>query len=143
MREIKFRFWDNDLSQMSDGTSLENLIKRNGEDLSFSKQESTLPISDLAFYFVYYTPLEYTGLKDKNGKDIYEGDILHCNPESSYHFGDTGDVKYESDYGAFIVEGEYRRRQYPEVLTCDVAGDCNVIGNIYENPELLTTPPSV
>lgn len=80
---------------------------------------------------------QYTGLKDKNGKEIYEGDILREPQNTSYKFRGTGEVVYESDYGGFAVVGSYHKNQHYELLTCDVAHDCEVIGNIYENPDLL------
>ena len=66
---------------------------------------------------------QYTGLKDKNGKEIYEGDIILFN-----NFGDTLDkVVYSS--GCFHTSG----RGY----LLDKIREIEVIGNIYENPELL------
>lgn len=81
----------------------------------------------------------YTGLKDKNGKEIYEGDILKSDENVSYHFGDQGQVLYNEDHGGFIIQGEQRRRQSYDQLTCDVACTSEVIGNIFQNNDLLTT----
>jgi uncharacterized phage protein (TIGR01671 family) len=85
---------------------------------------------------------QYTGLKDKNGKDIWEGDIIECIGSDNHpirHF-----VKFGNECGGFI--------QYlfmGDGITCE---PCNggliwqgyidetgkyVIGNIYDNPELL------
>ena len=74
---------------------------------------------------------QYTGLKDKNGKEIYEGDIVQSDIDRAY-------VKWNDKYGYFqlIPIGDY-------YFDSDVIGqaleyaDLEVIGNIYDNPELL------
>lgn len=80
---------------------------------------------------------QYTGLKDKNGVEVYEGDILKPTTNYIYKFGNYGSIKYEEDYGGFICIGEYSKNQHHQLLTCDLAFECEVIGNIYENTELL------
>jgi uncharacterized phage protein (TIGR01671 family) len=91
--------------------------------------------------------MQYTGLKDKNGKEIYEGDILRYN----YHQDEKNDIAdidflgevvydtgkistgWENDeinYVGFLLKGG---EPFPSVA------DIEVIGNIYENPELLKT----
>lgn len=88
-----------------------------------------------------YILMQYTGLKDKNGKEIYEGDIL----ESKY--GGIGVVKYHKNWGAFyysMVTGTDEYRQIVPMMSSDpfsgfdaVKKQYEKVGNIYENPELL------
>jgi uncharacterized phage protein (TIGR01671 family) len=88
------------------------------------------------------TVSQYTGLKDKNDKEIYEGDII-------FHkkFGEYSEITYFERGMCFIglpVEKEVREDylkgnvHYLD-LTCEnlQISKCRVIGNIYENPELL------
>ncbi|HLR91937.1 MAG TPA: YopX family protein [Atopostipes sp.] len=69
--------------------------------------------------------VQNTGLKDKSGAEIYEGDIGYDN-----HFGCYGVVKF--DEGAFI----YNWVGISEDLF-EATDDVEIVGNIYENPELL------
>lgn len=76
-----------------------------------------------------YILMQAIGLKDKDEQEIYEGDILITNKEGRYGF-----VKYYKNYALYLVQYEHSaqffnllpERQY-----------FKVIGNIYENPELL------
>ena len=70
--------------------------------------------------------MQYTGLKDKNGKEIYEGDIL-SNEDSYLKF------TVEFDLGRFVAIDNKRCDIYDLKV---IASQCEVIGNIYENPEL-------
>ena len=75
---------------------------------------------------------QYTGLTDKNGKRIFEGDIVKTDkfsePNKQYI------IKYDLQFGAFI--GQDRYNVY-FVTFDDDSGDFEVIGNITDNPELL------
>ena len=74
--------------------------------------------------------MQYTGLKDKNNKEIYEGDILSDgNDEKPYK------VIFEN--GSFRAEFEGDFEEYSFDLIDIVAQGCEVVGNIYENPELI------
>lgn len=71
--------------------------------------------------------MQYTGLKDKNGKEIYEGDILQ---------NDWNHNKFIVEWG----EGEYPHQSDADstVNKWNVKyGGCEIIGNLYENPELI------
>lgn len=76
---------------------------------------------------------QYTGLKDKNGKEIYEGDILRTETDKPMV------VSWNEKFASFCLwrEGWAFNHFFGEA--CDPER-CEVIGNIHENPELLTQP---
>ena len=73
--------------------------------------------------------MQSTGLKDKNGKEIFEGDILGTKDGLL-----NGVVEYRADLGMF-VNSLIRYNNFERL--CNIASDREIIGNIYENPELL------
>ncbi len=128
MREIKFRAWAKGLRKFFYGNAV--TISLDGEVLKT--------------YGVYDTHLElsqFTGLHDKNGKEIYEGDIVTSSvfPTESNPMGEPDMGKIEFRCGAFGIS--YEEAHFESF--CSLYGDSGnayeetVIGNIYENPELL------
>lgn len=122
MREIKFRAWDGE--KLYSPTLEDGKVFRNGR-----AYEDYIPSSD---------PLmQYTGLKDKNGVEIYEGDILKPSMSGAKPF----EVKYKTE--AVGVNGGHGENYSDLFSGFKITGyygnpaDCVVIGNIYENPELL------
>ena len=73
--------------------------------------------------------MQSTGLHDKNGKEIFEGDILGEKDGLL-----NGTVEYRADLGMF-VNSLIRYNNFERL--CNIASDREIIGNIYENPELL------
>ncbi|MBB5148201.1 YopX family protein [Ureibacillus thermosphaericus] len=71
--------------------------------------------------------MQFTGLKDKNGKEIYEGDIVS-------YFGLKYEVLFKNGAFGWMEDGEFY--SFSE-MTPSVFDEFEVIGNVYENPELL------
>lgn len=123
-REIKFRAWDKKQKKMLYGVSI-GTIKVWDENAPFISHEFSYS-EDCIFE-------QYTGLKDKNGKEIYEGDILEDDYDQA-----VGMVKYgihncgccHSVYGFSTVD------QNGEIVNMRLVG-AEVVGNIHDNPELL------
>ena len=105
-REIKFRVWDN-VDYMSKPFTLYDLMG------SQAKIEFTHDC----------IVMQYTGLNDKDGQEIYEGDILT-------HIDCVGVCTVVYGKCEFYAEGF-------DELGYDLCAECTVIGNIYQNPELL------
>lgn len=142
MRNIKFRVWDGTKMYFPCDPRYDSSIVFNewGWEVfsHFTGKPETLVAS---FENSEARLMQFTGLKDKTDKDIYEGDIVKINLPMGGFWAvtteKTGQVKYESDYGGFIIEWEYSKNQHHKNLDCDLAFTSEVIGNIYENKNLL------
>lgn len=123
MREIKFRAWDKGKKIIGNVLGIDILHKE-----IFFSNENVNCYEHVDFKNIEL--MEYTGLKDKNNKEIYEGDILSDgNNEKPYK------VIFEN--GSFRAEFERNFEEYSFDLIDVVAQGCEVVGNIYENSELL------
>ena len=80
---------------------------------------------------------QYTGLTDSNDNPIYEGDILKIHYDVG---GDViGQVLYEADHGGYIFQWKRKGPNQNYInLNCDVAFESVVVGNIFDNKELLS-----
>ncbi len=83
-----------------------------------------------------WTLMQFTGLTDKNGKKVFEGDIIKVNDDYDEYGMAAGEI-YEIyfAYGGFRLKPKYRKRA--KGYYAEDGNDFKVIGNIYENPELL------
>jgi len=113
MREIKFRLWNETLKQMFVPIALTKLLKKISSKNDNSIGGDVIRGNDILIW------LQYTGLKDKNGVEIYEGDIL-----TSCAF--TYPVFFEN--GCFV---------WDDMPLLANGFRLEIIGNIYENPQLI------
>jgi hypothetical protein len=122
-REIKFRCWD-EKAVMNGGSSY--MVYFDGEPFLDSMDGELRIRSNVNFSANDLSPLmQFTGLKDKNGKDIYHHDIIDT---ESGRFT----VVWDADAAAFRYHDTQGNSESP--LNYD---HLEVIGNVYENPELL------
>lgn len=126
MREIKFRCWDeqnkiihNEVEFIRSGTD--------GDDwILFKSDKQTLEHGNVLnnpYFQQQIKVMQYTGLKDRNGKEIYEGDIVKDGSR-------LWKIEISPIYGIFFILSNGDFASY-------LGDDFQVIGNIYENPELL------
>lgn len=126
MREIKFRAWDKEKKAI--WTPIRSINFAYGY-LELSKLAE--PESDKDFDEIEL--MQFTGLKDKNGREIYEGDIISFT-DLSVPFK-RASVYFEN--GCFYADDKHPQGNIALWYLVDNNRDVEVIGNIYENPELL------
>jgi uncharacterized phage protein (TIGR01671 family) len=117
MREIKFRGWDG-IQMVSNPI---NVTYDSGVNDIFYFAET-------GQYKMIF--MQYTGLMDKHGKDIYEGDIVKTESNKPMV------ISWSDIHASFVIDrvGWAFRHYFGEAFD---STDCEVIGNIYENPDLL------
>jgi uncharacterized phage protein (TIGR01671 family) len=133
-REIKFRAWNGSKMELNVMTGFLGAFYVQGMD-----EKDSACMSPFNTKLLPETPImQYTGLKDKSGKEIYEGDIL-------LNFGmfkrvcefKQGSFGYEADANMGFIS--YNSNAYNLKITDDKALELEIIGNIYENPNVMAS----
>ena len=126
MRDIKFRAWDKQTKRLFQVQTLQFYGANNTVDACWTNGvdfdgESTLGEPELNNLHNLEL-MQYTGLKDKNGVEIYEGDIVKLNIPTYKTFTKVIHTLYD----AFVLESNVESNDYIEIL-----------GNIHNNPDIL------
>lgn len=124
-RPIKFRVWD---KRENKGMHTQNMLY-DAQLHHFWQDFVDYPGYEL---------MQYTGLTDKNGKEIYEGDIVQYNQNSSYDNMDFI-TKWSDDKLGFIFQSNSGEQLVNQTPHLNRFKHLEVVGNIFENPELLKT----
>ena len=127
MRELKFRIWD--------GAKNEWLASSNKDALpyyGFALVGEVMTVQSPPVWSLDEGNVieQYTGLKDKNGTEIYEGDIIKVE-------GDAEIYRVEWIYSGFGLEPRYNSPLYPILGNVKLCKKIEVIGNIHEDYDLL------
>jgi uncharacterized phage protein (TIGR01671 family) len=140
MREIKFRAWDEKREIMYKDF---NFIKSGDEGndwiipivIEEGWTEKIKHIETMPHCRQQIKIMQFTGLKDKNGKEVYEEDVVLCSG-----IGNNADEKYNTEIvfceekAAFMLDAGCELFSFTEISElCEI----EVIGNIYESPELI------
>jgi uncharacterized phage protein (TIGR01671 family) len=128
MREIKFRAWDTEKKVMIPAIH----IFINWMWVVWENMRDGLEWNDDIRSTKRYELMQYIWIKDKNGKEIYEGDLVKCIAEEKYS-------KYSWVYP---IEYYADEQQFTPKWACNLWwgwwDSIEVVGNVYENPELVT-----
>jgi len=142
MREIKFRVFDNHTKTMHvcGEDSHDSIVFFDNQACYYNLQNGEGSLKDDEGDSTYEL-MQYTGLKDKNGTEIYEGDITTS--ELHEEEGLAFEVYYDNEKGMFkqrpfmFKDNGKKLGNKDLTLQMDLVENKEVIGNIYENPELL------
>lgn len=138
MREIKFRAWNKKQKKMYDGNDIISVIGVPGivneEQICYRLNEH---FERLQKQFIL---MEYVGFKDKRGKEVYEGDVVQFDVVGENHVSFDKKKKEQIRYHENQVIGELQIKAEYTLFDYEPLNNCcqfEVIGNIYENPNLL------
>jgi len=134
MREFKFRAWDEKKNVMwYQYGSVPGVYKFQFSEILFIFDKS-IHIKEHTYdktYILENCPLmQYTGLKDNDGKDIYEGDIIKW----IYSYSEFEDLNELTEFDTDVIENIWDVDKW---RGCESHFELEIIGNIFENPELM------
>lgn len=125
MREIKFRAWDKEHKRWTNYSIADDLPR------FYDKHTGCWKTDKEGKRFILS---QYTGLKDKNNREIYEGDVIKAISFARW----IGVVEYSDENSAFIFDDlDKKYRGDSIVFMSQFDQGFKILGNIYENPELL------
>ena len=127
MREIKFRAYHKERKEMFEIASIDF------EEKKAALSNGTIKLLNVDFK--QFELLQYTGLKDKNGKEIYEGDIIKYKFPYDRKLKHISPVKFLETEASFGIKDRYGNETQLYRITAN--NYFEVIGNIYENKNLL------
>ena len=110
----KYRAWDKETKSMN---GMAEIYRNRKQEIELHPRDENIIL------------MQSTGLRDKNGKEIFEGDVLETKDGLL-----DGVVEYRTDLGMW-TNSLFRYNNFKRL--CNVADSTYIIGNIYENPELL------
>ena len=129
----KYRAWMKSLKWMCDVTN----ISFDSKSVDICKQGDAERCTEISVEFDEIELMQSTGLKDKNGKEIFEGDIIST-------YTDNLVIQKDNLLGFYVEVGEKRNYfaetvdiEYLDLFAKDFGVAVEILGNIYENPELL------
>lgn len=128
MREILFKGKSINSETWRYGFYCHQTQDKKNTDYIFYSQDNELCAAEV----IHETVSQYTGFTAENGKKIFEGDLCLCNRNIAKRIDKrVFEIKFDNDNGGFLGESG-ALRIYPEVFYM-----CEIIGNIYDNPELM------
>lgn len=159
-KQLVFRWFDKEAAECGEPAMIQSdslpseyhVVFSNDGEIELLAEGMDCDVTGLRYEKVECDPMQYTGLKDKNGKGIYEGDLLVCKDYPFYGdaVGETptynelnyvAEVYYWEDEAAYyaglhVVSDRVSGRACGGCLS-EYAERCEIIGNIHENSDLL------
>lgn len=118
----KFRAWDKETKTMN---GMAEIYRNRNQEIELHPRDENIIL------------MQSTGLKDKNGKEIFEGDVVQYQNTKVPSADSKGVIRYFDNWAMFGIDIEHNE---PRALFFNGLADhisLDVVGNTYENPELL------